>query len=115
MPRSGVRTPEITSKSVVFPAPFGPMSPHTSPADDREGDVGEGGDTAEAHADALEREHGRVDVLSVGARAPSGSAMVAPPAPMESDAISDTAAPIGQAPHTLSGRVAVQYCTGVFQ
>ena len=28
----GVRTPEMTSNSVVLPAPFGPMSPQTSPA-----------------------------------------------------------------------------------
>ena len=29
-PWSGRRTPEITSKSVVLPAPFGPISPQTS-------------------------------------------------------------------------------------
>src|SRR5947207_11154363 len=31
-PDVGVRTPDKQSKSVVFPAPFGPMRPHTSPA-----------------------------------------------------------------------------------
>src|SRR5205823_5781235 len=31
-PDDGVRTPERVSNSVVLPAPFGPMSPHTSPA-----------------------------------------------------------------------------------
>lgn len=31
-PWSGRRIPDRTSKSVVFPAPFGPISPHTSPA-----------------------------------------------------------------------------------
>ncbi len=31
-PRSGRRIPDSTSNSVVFPAPFGPISPHTSPA-----------------------------------------------------------------------------------
>ena len=30
-PSFGARTPEITSKSVVLPAPFGPMIPRTSP------------------------------------------------------------------------------------
>ena len=30
-PSSGSRTPEMTSKSVVLPAPLGPMSPSTSP------------------------------------------------------------------------------------
>ena len=31
-PSLGVRTPEITSKRVVLPAPFGPMRPHTAPS-----------------------------------------------------------------------------------
>ena len=31
MPSFGARTPEMTSKRVVFPAPFGPMIPSTSP------------------------------------------------------------------------------------
>ena len=31
-PSLGSRTPEMTSKSVVLPAPFGPMMPSTSPA-----------------------------------------------------------------------------------
>src|SRR5829696_1788949 len=31
-PRLGIRTPEMTSKRVVLPAPFGPISPTTSPA-----------------------------------------------------------------------------------
>lgn len=31
-PEIGHVTPEMTSKSVVFPGPFGPMSPKTEPA-----------------------------------------------------------------------------------
>ena len=35
MPSSAARNPEITSNSVVLPAPFGPMKPTISPADRR--------------------------------------------------------------------------------
>ena len=56
-PSFGSRTPEITSKSVVLPAPFGPMIPSTSPALASRLTAFERGDAAEAHRDASEGQH----------------------------------------------------------
>ena len=41
MPRSGARGPEMTRRSVDFPAPFVPSSATTSPGGDAEVDVEE--------------------------------------------------------------------------
>ena len=56
-PSFGFRTPEMTSKSVVLPAPFGPMSPQTTPRGTVRLTPSRARDAAEPHADAFEREH----------------------------------------------------------
>ena len=57
-PSLGVRTPEITSKRVVLPAPFGPMSPHTAPSATVRLTPVSALDAPEADADVFEREDG---------------------------------------------------------
>ncbi len=48
-PVGGRRTRAMTRKSVLFPAPFGPMIPTRSPGRDREGDVAEREELAVVH------------------------------------------------------------------
>ena len=56
-PASGVRSPAMIDTSVVLPAPFGPSSPHTSPASTLEADLVERRVVAVALAHALHLEH----------------------------------------------------------
>ena len=57
-PFPGGRSPETTSKRVVFPAPLGPISPRTSPRLHFQGDVAEGDDAGEGHAYSLHLQAG---------------------------------------------------------
>ena len=58
-PAVGASRPEIRWKSVVFPAPFGPMTARSSPGCDREADAVDGLQGAEGAPEPARLEHRR--------------------------------------------------------